>query len=301
MAANPAGGMYAATDALDEFEYRTIQSFNANGQFVGTIGSGEAPNDVAVSPFGNLYLADGFFQSVQEYMPAGSFVRTYNPMMGPDFQGLTAPLSVASSNGSVWVTSGTNQMLRFNSATGQLMSQFTIPDITTTSGDVWNAVPSDIVVSNLGVIYVALTDNVIGPNQGNRILGLDFNRTLLGQFGEAGSGDRQFDFSYGSSLALDTLGRLFVADTGNQRVQIFNAATGEYLQQFGTEGTGIGQLTNPGTIGVDTMGNVWVADGPNGQSRIQIFSTVPEPATVAMAAVGLIGLIGAARRSRPRV
>jgi DNA-binding beta-propeller fold protein YncE len=81
---------------------------------------------------------------------------------------------------------------------------------------------------------------------------------------------------------------------------MFNPFSGQYLEQFGTQGTGIGQLNNPGAIGVDFAGNVWVSDAANGADRIQIFSTVPEPASFALASVGLMGLIIAARRGRDR-
>jgi tripartite motif-containing protein 71 len=108
--------------------------------------------------------------------------------------------------------------------------------------------------------------------------------TLVGQFGSTGSGPGQF--SSPSFVAIDpTNHHIVVADTGNSRVQIFDAQ-GKYLSQFGGAGTGNGQFappptdTNPLTsteqlpapsgVAIDpTSHNIVVTDGNN--ARMQIF------------------------------
>jgi subtilisin family serine protease/streptogramin lyase len=75
-------------------------------------------------------------------------------------------------------------------------------------------------------------------------------------FGSAGTGNGQFAETYG--IAIDASGNLWVADTGNNRIQKFNAK-GEYLSQFG----GSLQLNWPTGIAIDASGNLWVADTGN--------------------------------------
>lgn len=66
---------------------------------------------------------------------------------------------------------------------------------------------------------------------------------------------------------------MFVVDSLNHRVQRFTL-NGEYLGQFGSFGSGPGQLNTPWGIGLDKDGNVFVADWRN--DRIQQFTAQGE-------------------------
>jgi YYY domain-containing protein len=68
--------------------------------------------------------------------------------------------------------------------------------------------------------------------------------------------------------ASDAVGRVWVADFGNQRVQLFGA-DGSSLRAFGTRGSGPGQFNDPCGIAVGPSGLVFVADTWNG--RVQVF------------------------------
>jgi sugar lactone lactonase YvrE len=61
-------------------------------------------------------------------------------------------------------------------------------------------------------------------------------------------------------------GTVFVADTNNNRIQMFSA-TGASQGSFGALGTGAGRFTGPEKVAVAPDGNVWVADYNN--SRVQ--------------------------------
>jgi DNA-binding beta-propeller fold protein YncE len=87
-------------------------------------------------------------------------------------------------------------------------------------------------------------------------------------FGSLGSGNGQLNSPRG--LAVEPSGTgLYVADTGNDRVQKFNIY-GEYLSQFGSSGTAAGQFVEPVAVAVAPSGDVWVADA--GAHRIVQFS-----------------------------
>ena len=65
-------------------------------------------------------------------------------------------------------------------------------------------------------------------------------------------------------------GHVYVADTGNNRVQVFDRE-GEYIHSFGKKGSKTGQFKSPEGIAVNSKGNVYVAD--SGNHRIQIFNS----------------------------
>src|SRR6202012_255032 len=94
--------------------------------------------------------------------------------------------------------------------------------------------------------------------------------TLLGSYGELGSGAGQFKAPTG--LAFDAAGHLLVADQGNSRVQELSSAGG-FITQFGRKGAEPGQLNEPRALAADAEGNVWVADGAN--NRMEKFGKGP--------------------------
>jgi DNA-binding beta-propeller fold protein YncE len=83
----------------------------------------------------------------------------------------------------------------------------------------------------------------------------------------AGSGDGNFTSPRGIAVANNVV---YVADTGNNRIQKFDATTLAYLGQFGSPGTTDGLLNSPEGIAVNSTGNIiYVAD--TGNTRIQKF------------------------------
>jgi len=90
-------------------------------------------------------------------------------------------------------------------------------------------------------------------------------------WGTEGSGDGQFRDIYG--VAVDAPGgRVYVADTGNHRIQKFTS-DGELVLEWGTLGEGDGQFWFPRGVAVASDGSVYVADTSN--HRIQKFSMGP--------------------------
>jgi uncharacterized protein (TIGR03663 family) len=84
--------------------------------------------------------------------------------------------------------------------------------------------------------------------------------------GNAGSGDGQF--STPRAIAIGPDGLLYVADSGNNRIQVLDAE-GNFVQTWGSAGSGLGQFQEPWGIAVSDAGRVYVADTWN--HRIQVF------------------------------
>jgi hypothetical protein len=100
--------------------------------------------------------------------------------------------------------------------------------------------------------------------------------TFLTQWGSLGSAPGQLGWPKG--IAVDGSGKVYVADSGNGRVQAFTA-DGAYLAQWGSYGSEPGQFDDPSDIAVDASGTVYVAD--TGNHRIQVFAAdYPTPSPV---------------------
>lgn len=89
---------------------------------------------------------------------------------------------------------------------------------------------------------------------------------FLFDFGGRGSQDGQFNWP--TNIAIDKDGKLFVTDSFNFRVQVFDA-DGKFLSKFGSVGSGLGQFAKPKGIAVDSEGHIYVVDAAF--NNVQIF------------------------------
>jgi hypothetical protein len=96
------------------------------------------------------------------------------------------------------------------------------------------------------------------------------NRIRIGyeySWGVPGTGPGEFNGP--SGVAADRFGHIYVADTGNHRVQKF-LADGTYISTIGARGTEAGMFEGPTGISCDSAGNLYVCD--SGNDRIQFFN-----------------------------
>lgn len=87
---------------------------------------------------------------------------------------------------------------------------------------------------------------------------------FLFEIAERGPAPGQLNFP--THLAVKK-GVLYVSDTGNFRVQAFDAG-GKYLRKWGELGANFGQLARPKGIGLDSEGHLYVVDAAFGNFQI---------------------------------
>ena len=78
------------------------------------------------------------------------------------------------------------------------------------------------------------------------------------------------DFAKPSGMAVDADANLYVCDTLNNRIEVFDA-DGKFIRAFGKAGDGPGYFSRPKGIAIDGDGHIWVADGM--QDRVQVFNS----------------------------
>jgi len=98
----------------------------------------------------------------------------------------------------------------------------------------------------------------------------DLDLNLITQWGSPGWGDGQFKFSRSSGIATDSVGNVYVADTYNNRVQVFDP-DGTFLGKFGSVGVGAGNFQRPGGVAVNKASDTLYVLETTGE-RVQAFA-----------------------------
>src|SRR5438552_12270114 len=101
--------------------------------------------------------------------------------------------------------------------------------------------------------YFSNTDQILRSD--------DLNGTNLISYGTQGSDVGQFYGAYG--IAVDSAGRIYVADTYNARIVRIDDMNGTNWTSFGTYGSDIGQFNDPSGVSIDAAGGIYVTDTGN--------------------------------------
>jgi sugar lactone lactonase YvrE len=153
--------------------------------------------------------------------------------------------------GNVWLTDARgrdgkgHQVFKF-SPDGKLLLTLGKAGVAGEGPDAFNQ-PSDVVVAPGGEIFVADGHD---ENSNARIVKFSKDGTFIKTWGKRGSAPGEFDTPHG--LAFDSRGRLFVADRGNNRIQIFDQE-GKFLEEWK-------QFSRPSGVYIDAKDVLYVAD-----------------------------------------
>jgi uncharacterized protein (TIGR03663 family) len=187
---------------------------------------------------------------------------------------LQSPRGVAvADDGSVYVADAGNHRIQVFSAEGQFVDSWGMRSVSEgeSAGPRGFNEPWDIALGPDGNVYVADTWN-------HRIQKLDGEGrpiTAWGVFGEfrpedGEAGQEAFYGPRGVAVGAEGDGEalVYVADTGNKRVQVFQL-DGDFAFQWGGGGAAEGDLDEPVGIAFGPEGDVYVADTWN--RRVQVF------------------------------
>ncbi len=207
----PSGNIYLS----DQFNYR-IQEFTSNGTFVtawGTQGEGDGqflhPHVPGVDSEGNIYVSDRDLANVQKFTKDGKFIMKWAEEGSEDGQ-LSKPESVIiDSHDNIYVADYGNHRIQKFTKDGNFILKWGSKGV----GDGEFNGPAGLSIDRNDNIYVTDKNN-------NRIQVFTSNGIFLTKFGLEGSGPGQFITPEGVGVDKDT-GLVYVADTGNFRIQVF--------------------------------------------------------------------------------
>lgn len=246
-----------------------VQVFTAGGKFIrqwGSFGVGDGqfryPRGIAVDGAGYVYVSD-LYGKIQKFSSDGTFVMTFPDLSGyPNYATISSEtnLDVAPTGDLIVCDFWQRRVYKFTNTGGFISTwQYYRPGLFP------EFQPRDAAVDANGNIFI-LDGNASLP----QVIKYDSNGQFLGSF-YGFNGQPIWDpgnLNYPQAMALGPNGRLYISDTGNQRVQSFDTdgTLRDYWGEFGSE---YGQFWAPFGIAVDASGSVYVADA--GNHRIQKF------------------------------
>ncbi len=238
-----------------------------------------------------LYVRKDLAEQIWEYGAATPVVLQPDPYasglipLPPDLRIgapglLNAPRGLAvAPDDSLYVADSRNHRIQHFSPEGELLHTWGGFGLDPTAPGAFNE-PWDVAVSPDGRrVYVADTWN-------HRVQVFTAEGAFLTQWGHPGFGQTSDPYGYWGprGIAVDALGRVYVVDTGNKRVLVYDE-NGAHLTSFGSGGALAGQFNEPVGIAIDAAGQIYIADTWN--QRIQIFVPGLDPQAPAFYAAAL--------------
>ncbi len=212
------------------------------------------PYDIAVQD-GRIYVTDTVQSSVIVFdIPAGRYFEFGKEEPGS----LTKPTGIdISDEGEVFVSDVSAQRVMVYDPNGRFLRA--IGDRTLLQR------PSDVTVdSRRQRVYVVDTGGVASQQHGVQVFDLTSGQHLQ-TLGTRGRDEGQFNLPLQAAVAPD--GTLYVVDSGNFRIQVFEP-DGTYKFTFGSLGRLPGQFAKPKGIAIDAAGNIYVVDTAFGNFQI---------------------------------
>ncbi len=276
------GGVYAAVDvsATNNLPnpYRPIDNW---AQLPAGVQWGQV---ISVQPdnHGNLWVFHRSDPPILEFDASGRFLKSFGAGMFVEPHGLAIDR-----DGNVWVTDaqgkdGKGQQVFKFSPDGKVLMTLGKAGVAGAGPDTFNG-PCDVVVAPNGDIFVA---DGHGGDTNARVVKFSKDGKFIKEWGKKGSGPGEFDTLH--SIAMDSKGRVFVADRGNSRIQIFDQ-DGKFIDQWKQFGrpSGIFISKNDTLYSVDSQSDektnpgvkrgIRIGSARDGAVKAFIADTSPDP------------------------
>ena len=209
---------------------------------------------VDIDSRGNIYALQRTPSKVMIFDSRGRFLRSWGEGIFPKAHALRVDRQ-----NNVWVTDRElHQVLKFTRDGRLLMELGTKGVAGDNNSEVALNGPADVAFGPNGDIFVA-----DGESTNTRIVKYSKEGRFLRSWGTKGSGPGQLEVPH--SIVMDSRGRLYVANRGNKRIEIFDQ-----------EGAFLGQITNAGTpygLFITRDGVIYVADGTAGTEGLTVLNT----------------------------
>jgi uncharacterized protein (TIGR03437 family) len=272
------------------------------------------PNGIAVDGAGNLYVADEAAHTVRRISAAG-IITLYAGTGTPGFSGDGGPATAAQLNapnglaldavGNLYIADKNNNRIRAVSPDGHIttIAGNGFPGFSGDSGAARDATlngPEGVALDATGNMYIADTQNyrirriavdgtistAAGVGNGN-VFGDNGNATAAG-------------LVLPTSVAVDRLGNLYIADFGNSRIRMVSPAGTISTAAGSSKGAPLADLENaisvvlngPTGVAVDLLGNIYFTEGSIGTGTglalgdFRVWKVSPEIVLTVLAGTG---------------
>jgi trimeric autotransporter adhesin len=290
---------------IADYVNRRVREVSANGVIATVAGSGMQgfggdggpatsaqmylPAAVALDSVGNLFIADSNNSRVRKVTPTG----TISTVAGKDTSGFSGDGSAATSaelqdpvgiaidaQGNLFIADYSNQRIRKTTAAG-VISTVAGNGTAGFSGDGGQATsaqlnqPWGVAVDSSGNLFVADLMN-------NRVRKVTPDGTIstvagIGNPGFSGDGGQatSAQLNLPAGLAVDRVGNLYIADSGNHRIRrvtpggIISTVAGTGMAGFSGDGgdATLAEISRPTGVAVDGSGDLFIADHDNNRIR----------------------------------
>ncbi|CAK4868622.1 unnamed protein product [Aphanomyces euteiches] len=261
----------------------TWSEWKKNGGEAGSgLGEFDHPFAVAVDRSDNLFVSDMGNGRVQKLDVSTNQWSEWKQASGGSYSDLGAfsyPMGIAvDRHGNVYVADSYNfRIQKLDAATNQWSEWKKADDLGNFDR------PSGIAVDGNDNVYVA-------ELMKNRILKLDSATNTWSELQktDGGAGNSLGEFIQPLNISVDSIDNVYVADSGNHRIQQLDVATDTWSEWGSGQGSGVGQFIAPSGVAVGSNGKMYVADAGNNRiQRYQLPVAVPDAPTEVTAVAGI--------------
>ena len=278
-----AGNVYVADSGNNKIRKITstgvVTTLAGSGSQGSADGTGKAasfntPIGVAVDSSGNVYVADMGNHKIRKITPAGvvTTLAGSGSEGSADGTGLAARFNAPNllaidSSGNVYVAEGGNNKIRKITSTGVVTTLAGSGSQGSANGTGLAAsfnTPIGVAVDSSGNVYVA----DMGNHKIRKITLAGVVTTFAGSGSEGSANGTGLAASFNTPLgiAVDSIGNLYVADSGNNKIRkitstgVVTTLAGSGLKSSVDGSATTASFSNPSGVAVDSGGNVYISD-----------------------------------------